>query len=70
MKYMLLIYSPENAWTPDEWKQCVETSRGICQEMAAKGQFMAASPPSIRVRESERWKFGRSSICRRYSKMP
>lgn len=61
MKYMLLIYSPENAWTPDEWEKCVETSMGICQEMAAKGQFLAASPlhPSatgstVRVRNSQR----------------
>lgn len=57
MKYMLLTYSSENAWSPEEWKQCVETSMGICQEMAARGQFMAASPlhpvataTSVRVR--------------------
>ena len=61
MKYMLLIYSPENAWSPKEWKQCVETSMGICQEMAAKGQFIAASPlhpvataNSVRVRNGQR----------------
>ncbi len=58
MKYMLLIYSPENAWSPDEWKQCVETSMGICQELAAKGQFISAAPllpvatgSTIRVRD-------------------
>ncbi len=61
MKYMLLIYSPENAWTPVEWKQCVETSLGICQEMAAKRQLLAASPllpvatgATIRVRDGQR----------------
>ncbi len=61
MKYMLLIYSPENAWSPDEWKECVETSMGICQEMAAKGQFLAASPlhpvatgSTVRVRKGQR----------------
>ncbi len=61
MKYMLLIYSPENAWSPDEWKQCVETSLGICQEMAVKGQLLAASPlypvatgSTVRVREGQR----------------
>ncbi len=61
MKYMLLIYSPENAWSPDEWKQCVETSMGICQEMAAKGQLLAASPlhpvataTTVRVRNWQR----------------
>lgn len=60
MKYMLLIYSPENAWSPDEWKQCVETSMGICEEMDAKGQFLTASPlhpvataTSVRVRNGQ-----------------
>jgi hypothetical protein len=60
MKYMLLIYSPENAWSPDEWKQCVETSLGICQEMAAKGQFLSAAPlhpvatgTTVRVRNGQ-----------------
>lgn len=61
MKYMLLIYSPEIGWSPDEWKQCVETSMGICQEMAAKGQLEAASPlhpvasgSTVRVRNGQR----------------
>ena len=60
MKYMLLVYSPENAWTPEEWKQCVATSLGICQEMAAKGQFIAAAPlhpvataTTVRVRDHQ-----------------
>lgn len=60
MKYMLLIYSPENAWTPDEWKHCVETSMGICQELAAEGKFLSASPlhpvataTTVRVREGK-----------------
>ena len=44
MKYMLLIYSPENAWTRDEWNQCVTTSLDICQELAADGKFLTASP--------------------------
>jgi hypothetical protein len=44
MKYMLLIYSPESAWSPEEWNQCVGTSLEICQELAAKGQFLAAAP--------------------------
>jgi hypothetical protein len=60
MKYMLLIYSPENAWTPEEWKRCVETSMGICQEMAAKGQLISAAPlhpvatgATVRVRDGK-----------------
>ena len=58
MKYMLLIYSPENAWTSDEWSQCVATSMGICQELATEGKFLAASPlhpvataTTVRVRD-------------------
>lgn len=60
MKYMLLIYSPENAWTPDEWNHCVQTSMGICQELAAEGKFLTASPlhpvttaATVRVRDGK-----------------
>ncbi|MBX3414684.1 MAG: hypothetical protein KF708_18495 [Pirellulales bacterium] len=60
MKYMLLIYSPEQAWTSDEWNQCVGTSLEICQELAAKGQLIGASPlhpvatgATVRVREQK-----------------
>lgn len=62
MKYMLLMYSPEDAWSPDEWKQCVETSLGICQELAAKGILQAAAPlhpvatgSTVRVRDGQRF---------------
>ena len=61
MKYMLLVYSPENSWLPDEWKKCVETSMGICQEIAAKGQLLSAAPllpvatgSTVRVREGQK----------------
>ena len=61
MKYMLLIYSPEDGWTNDEWNQCVATSSGICQELATKGQFLSASPlhpvatgQTVRVRDGQR----------------
>lgn len=60
MKYMFLIYSPENAWTPDEWLQCVVKSSGICHELAAKGQFHGAAPlhpvataSTVRVRDGQ-----------------
>ena len=60
MKYMLLVYSPENAWTSDEWHKCVEKSLGICQELADQGKFMAASPllpvstgSTVRVRQGK-----------------
>ncbi len=60
MRYMLLIYSPEDSWTPEQWKECVETSSGICQELAEKGQLIAASPlhpvataTTVRVRDGK-----------------
>lgn len=61
MKYMFLIYSPEGAWTPEEWKACVETSMGICHELAAKGQLHSAAPLhpvhsgiTVRVRDGQK----------------
>jgi hypothetical protein len=61
MKYMFLIYSPEDAWTPDEWLQCVVKSSGICYELAAKQQFLGAAPlhpvataTTVRVRDGQR----------------
>ncbi len=60
MKYMLLIYSPENSWTSEEWKECVETSMGICREIAEKGQLISAAPlhpvvtgSTVRVRDGK-----------------
>lgn len=58
MKYMLLLYSPESSWTPDEWQQCLEVSTGICQELAACGELRGAAPlhpvataATVRIRE-------------------
>jgi hypothetical protein len=44
MKYMLLIYSREDAWTEAERADCMEESRQLCHDLNAKGQFLAASP--------------------------
>lgn len=61
MKYMLLIYSDENAWTDAERAACMAESAAICHELAAQGKFLAASPlhlvataTSVRVREGKR----------------
>lgn len=61
MKYMLLIYSNEDAWSKEEWTQCTVDSSAICHELAAKGQFVAASPlhpvsmaTSVRIRDGKR----------------
>ncbi|MFO0924911.1 MAG: YciI family protein [Pirellulales bacterium] len=44
MKYMLLVYSDEKAWNPEEWVQCTKDSTEICCELQAKGQYLFASP--------------------------
>jgi hypothetical protein len=41
---MLLIYSAETTISEDERAQCMADSKKLCQEMAAKGQFLGASP--------------------------
>ncbi len=60
MKYMLLVYSPENAWTEEEWTACTVESTTVCHDLQAKGQFIAASPlhpvataASVRVRNGQ-----------------
>lgn len=60
MKYMLLVYSPESAWTQDEWTACTVESASVCHDLQARGQFIAASPlhpvataASVRVRQGK-----------------
>lgn len=61
MKYMLLAYSDENAWTEDERMRCMEESTELCHELQAKGQYIDASPlhpvstaTSLRMRNERR----------------
>lgn len=61
MKYMLLIYSNEADWSEEERERCTVDSTQLCNELAAKGQFVAASPlqpvalaTSVRLRGKER----------------
>lgn len=44
MKYMLLVYGAENAWTQEERMRCMDASVVLCHELAAKQQFLGASP--------------------------
>jgi hypothetical protein len=37
MKYMLLTYSAEDAWTEDERAKCMADSTELCHELKAKG---------------------------------
>jgi hypothetical protein len=61
MKYMLLAYGPEGAWTQAERAECMSDSTQLCHELAAKGQFLGASPlhpvataTCVRVRDDSR----------------
>jgi hypothetical protein len=61
MKYMLLIYSDEQAWTEPERQRCYEESTKLAHQLKANGQFLATAPllpvaaaTSIQVREGKR----------------
>jgi hypothetical protein len=61
LKYMLLIYADEQAWTEPERQLCYGESTDLANELKAKGQYIAASPlqpvataTSVRVREGRR----------------
>jgi hypothetical protein len=61
MKYMLLIYSDENAWTNDERQSCFAESVQLCHDLSSAGKFISASPlqsvsvaTTVRVRSGKR----------------
>ena len=61
MKYMLLIYSDENAWTQDEREHCFAESTQLTHDLHAQGKYLGASPlqpvamaTSVRVRNGKR----------------
>jgi hypothetical protein len=61
MKYMLLIYGDENAWTMDERQACYVESAELCHALNEEGVFLSANPlqlvasaTSVRVREGKR----------------
>ncbi|MEG3847551.1 YciI family protein [Microcoleus sp. herbarium19] len=61
MKYILLIYSDENAWNESDRQQCYAESTQLTQELNANGQFLGASPldsvataTSLRVRDGKK----------------
>ena len=60
MKYMLLIYSDENAWTESEQQECYAESVQLTHQLKANGQYLGASPlqsvstaTSVRVRNGK-----------------
>ena len=63
MKYMLLIYGAEDCWTEDERKACMVESLGICDELAARGSTIGASPlQSVTTAASVRVRDGRTLV--------
>jgi hypothetical protein len=61
MKYMLLIYSDEQAWKESERQECYQESAQLCHKLSEKGQYLAASPlqsvttaTSVQVRNGNR----------------
>ena len=44
MKYMLLIYADENAWTEAERQQCYSESTQLAHTLKVNGQFLSTSP--------------------------
>ena len=61
MKYMLLIYTDEKAWTESEREQCFAESTALTHELHRQGKYLGASPlhpvataTSVRVRQGKR----------------
>jgi hypothetical protein len=61
MKYMLLVYTDEKAWTQAERERCYGESTQLAHQLQAKGQFLATSPlqpvstaTSVQVRNGKR----------------
>jgi hypothetical protein len=44
MKYMLLIYGAESAWTQEEREACMAASVELCHELNDKQQYLGAAP--------------------------
>jgi hypothetical protein len=62
MKYLLLIYSDENAWTEEEREHCYAESIELTQKLNVNGQYLGAAPlhpvstaTSVRVRDGKRF---------------
>jgi hypothetical protein len=60
MKYLLLVYTDENAYAPGEREECMQESIELTHDLHAKGQYLAASPlqpvataTSVRVRNGK-----------------
>ncbi|MBD3887463.1 YciI family protein [Phormidium tenue FACHB-886] len=62
MKYMMLVYGDENAWTQSEREDCYKESSQLVQQLRASGQYLSAAPlhsvttaTSIQVRDGKKF---------------
>lgn len=63
MKYLLLVYGAESAWTQEERTACMQSSVELCHELNAKGQYLGASPlHSVTTATSVRNEGGRKLV--------
>jgi|SRR5580700_1546690 hypothetical protein len=61
MKYMLLVYGDEQAWTEAERARCYEESKQLAHQLKANGQYLATAPlqpvataTTVQVRDDKR----------------
>lgn len=61
MKYLLLIYTPEQSWTEGDREKCFAESTQLVHDLQSKKQYLAAAPlhpvataTSVRVRDGKR----------------
>jgi hypothetical protein len=61
MKYILLIYSEEGVWPPDELEVARDESVRLCHDLKKEGRYLGAAPlhpvstaTCVRVREGQR----------------
>src|SRR5207247_5467424 len=62
VKYMLLVYSDENAWEEAARDQCYHDSAAYSRQLSKSGRYLGASPlqsvstaTSVRVRDGKRF---------------
>lgn len=60
MKYLLMVYVKEDAYTPDERQHCCDETVELLNDLSARGQIVSVSPlesvntaTSVRVRKGE-----------------
>jgi len=66
MKYMVLMYGAENCWNDEERKDCMVGCLQICDELTARGRFIATSPlQSVSTAKTIRVQDGRQLTLQR-----